>query len=207
MSKHRGPKKIDPGKIDSGKPAAGKSDIGMVRIIAGQYRSRRLPVVSVDGLRPTGDRVRETLFNWLQNDVSGARCLDAYAGTGALGFEAASRFAKSVTLVELNRTAAQALIQSQELLGAESVEVVNQSFDDYAASGPEPFDIVFIDPPFVGTHYGAVLQSVQSIVAPGGLVYVESPKTLRDADAIIPAHWHLRRDKQFGDVRARLFGL
>lgn len=183
-----------------------KSATGMVRIIAGQYRGRRLPVLSVDGLRPTGDRVRETLFNWLQNDVPGARCLDAFAGSGALGFEAASRYAESVTLVEADAAAAGALRASRELLGAESVDVVNQSFEAFVATAPAPFDLVFVDPPFECTDYSAVLQAVQSILTPGGLVYIECPKTMNEADAQTPIEWSIRRDKQFGDVRARLFG-
>jgi len=183
-----------------------KSCSATVRIIAGQYRGRRLPVVSVNGLRPTGDRVRETVFNWLQKDVPGARCLDAFAGTGALGFESASRYAESVTLVEPNLSAARALRASRELLGAKTVEVVNRTFEAYAATGPAPFDLVFVDPPFQHTHFSAVLQTVQSILAPAGLVYLESPNSMSEADTEIPIEWDIRRDKQFGDVRARLFG-
>ncbi len=175
-----------------------------VRIIAGQFRGRRLPVISVDGLRPTGDRVRETVFNWLQNAVPGARCLDAFAGTGALGFEAASRFAQSVTLVESNTQAADTLRQSQSQLQATQVTVVNQRFEAFAATGPEPFDLVFVDPPFQHADFAAVLITVDSLLASDGVVYLETPKSLPDADAVIPAHWHTRRDKLFGEVRARL---
>ena len=183
-----------------------KSDAGVVRIIAGQYRGRRLPVLSVDGLRPTGDRVRETVFNWLQNDVPGARCLDAFAGTGALGFEAASRYAETVTLVESDVAAAQALEKSQTLMGASSVDVVNQSFEAFVATMPAPFDLVFVDPPFQCTDYTAVLAAVESVLSPNGLVYIECPKTMPEADAELPAAWSVRRDKNFGDVRARLCG-
>ena len=183
-----------------------KSGPNVVRIIAGQYRGRRLPVISVDGLRPTGDRVRETLFNWLQNDVPGARCLDAFAGSGALGFEAASRYAESVVLVESAPQAAQGLRDSQKLLGASSVQVFNQRFSDFVAQQPEPFDLVFIDPPFSGTNYSTVLCAVQQLLKPGGLVYIECPKSMQDADANIPSEWSILRDKCFGDVRARLYG-
>lgn len=176
----------------------------MVRIIAGQYRGRRLPVPSVDGLRPSGDRVRETVFNWLQNVVPGARCLDAFAGSGALGFEAASRYAQSVTLVESDRTAAKALAASQSLLGAESVDVVNLPFEAFVATSPAPFDLVFVDPPFHHTDYAAVLSAVQTILSPSGLVYLECSATLDDAEAMIPHGWGIQRDKNFGDVRVRL---
>jgi len=177
---------------------------GEVRLIAGQYRGRRLPVVSVDGLRPTGDRLRETLFNWLQNDIAGARCLDAFAGSGALGFEAASRHAKSVTLVEPNREAVTALRQSQKTLDASSVEIVHQTFESFAVGSPEPFDLVFIDPPFDGADFVAILKATQSILAPHGWVYIECPKSLSEEAVTLPPEWEVRRDKCFGDVRARL---
>lgn len=180
------------------------SDTGKVRIIAGQYRARQLPVLSVEGLRPTGDRLRETLFNWLQNDVPGARCLDAFAGSGALGFEAASRHASSVTLVESHRSAATELENTRKLLQANHVDVVNQRFEAFATTHPEPFDLVFVDPPFHEADFTAVLNTVDSLLKPTGLVYLECPKNLGDEQVVLPPVWEVMRDKVFGDVRARL---
>jgi len=165
MAKHRSHKGLQ--AATSATTAHGR---GEVRIIAGRYRGRRLPVAPVQGLRPTGDRVRETLFNWLQHEIAGARCLDAFAGTGALGFEAASRYAGSVTLVEPNANAANELQRSRELLAAESVEVRQQSFQQFAESVPQ----------------------------------LETPKSMPDEEVGIPTHWVIRRDKSFGEVRARL---
>lgn len=181
-----------------------RTEPGHVRIISGQYRGRRLPVLSVDGLRPTGDRVRETLFNWLQNDLVGARCLDAFAGTGALGFEAASRYAESVTLVESNKAVAKALEQSRATLQAEHVSVVHQNFQTYVATQPEPYDIIFVDPPFQQTDFIDVLKWVQQVISPQALVYLECPKSLSDSNVLLPAAWDVRQDKIYGDVRARL---
>lgn len=163
-----------------------------------------MPVLSVDGLRPTGDRVRETLFNWLQNDLAGARCLDAFAGTGALGFEAASRYAESVTLVESNRAVAQALEESCAALQAEHVSVLHQDFQTYVATQPEPFDVVFVDPPFHQADFNEVLKGVQQVISPHALIYLECPKNLNDAEVSVPAAWNVRQDKIYGDVRARL---
>lgn len=181
-----------------------QTSTGHVRIISGQYRGRRLPVLSVDGLRPTGDRVRETLFNWLQNEVPGARCLDAFAGTGALGIEAASRYAQSVTLVEPHSAVAKALEQACADLQANHVQVVQQTFQSFIATQPEPYDLIFVDPPFHQTNFTDVLNGVQKIITPGGFIYLECPKNLNSADILLPANWEVRQDKIYGDVRARL---
>jgi len=163
-----------------------------------------LPVLSVDGLRPTGDRVRETLFNWLQNELAGAHCLDAFAGTGALGFEAVSRFAESVTLVESQPQVAAALQESCATLGARNVTVLQQSFFDFAATEPKPFDVVFVDPPFENTDFNEVLKSVEQVIGAKALIYLECPKRMSDADVSLPSSWRVRQDKIYGDVRARL---
>jgi len=181
-----------------------RADTGNVRIISGQYRGRRLPVLSVDGLRPTGDRVRETLFNWLQNEVPGARCLDAFAGTGALGFEAASRYAESVTLVESHPAVAKALEQSCATLQCQNVSVVQQSFFDFVTSSPQPFDVVFVDPPFQYANFNEVIAAVQQVIRPEAFIYLECPKAMSDAEVSLPVSWEVRQDKIYGDVRARL---
>lgn len=161
-------------------------------------------MLTVDGLRPTGDRVRETLFNWLQNDVPGARCLDAFAGTGALGFEAASRHAASVTLVESHPGVARALEQSRVDLQANQVAVVQTSFEAFVASKPEPFDVVFVDPPFQQSDFTEVLKGVQQVITANASIYIECPKNLNDAQVLLPIGWKVHQDKNYGDVRARL---
>src|SRR5690349_15508049 len=121
---------------------------GILRIVGGKFRSRRLRVADRPGLRPTPDRVRETLFNWLGQNLAGLACLDLYAGSGALGFEAASRGAARVVLVERDRVAAAALEKSRAELGAAQVEIFAGDADAYLRRSRERFDVVFLDPPF-----------------------------------------------------------
>lgn len=176
-----------------------------VRIIGGDWRGRRLPVAEVPGLRPTGDRARETLFNWLQPWVLAADCADLFAGTGALGFEAASRGAASVLMIEKQPLAAKYLQQSAEQLQATQVTIyaggAMSKLEDFM---PEVFDIVFVDPPFDSNLGGLVLDRLdkQGCVRRGGFVYVESP-----ASTVIPPPpgWSVWRDQQLGEVRMQLF--
>ena len=126
-----------------------KATVGQVRIIGGDWRGRKLPVRVQAGLRPTSDRIRETLFNWLQFEIAGARCLDAFAGSGALGFEALSRGARHVVFVEKSKDVACQLIDNGHWLKAEKVQVFNADTQAWLAQAVnEPFDIVFMDPPF-----------------------------------------------------------
>lgn len=153
-----------------------------MRVIGGKYRSRRLRVPARPGLRPTPDRVRETLFNWLGQDLAGLACLDLYAGSGALGFEAASRGARRVVLVEKDRVALAELERSRATLGAAQVEIVGGAAAAYLAranerrgAGPaECFDVVFLDPPFRQNALPAVLARLPPRLAPRARVYVES---------------------------------
>jgi 16S rRNA (guanine966-N2)-methyltransferase len=156
-----------------------------VRIIGGRWKRTKLPVADRPGLRPTMDRVRETLFNWLGQDLTGWRCLDAFAGTGALGFEAASRGAAQVVLLESNARLAAALRQIQQRLQAApqvQVEVAN-ALGWMARCAPQSFDLVLLDPPFdaAGLLDGAVSRAAR-IVAPEGFIYVEAAAPLT-ADA------------------------
>jgi 16S rRNA (guanine966-N2)-methyltransferase len=184
----------------------GKAGAGQVRIIAGDWRGRKLPVPALPGLRPTGDRVRETLFNWLQPYVPGARCVDLFAGSGALGFEAASRGAAHVDLVEIAPLAVSALVESQRLLGAEQVEVHRTNALEWLSSlAPDCLDIVFVDPPF---DSGLAVQSLGKLqqtgcVAPGGFVYVEA--AARMPELVMQPPFELWRERVLGDVRMRLF--
>jgi len=182
---------------------SGKSN--SVRIIGGDWRGRRLQVADVPGLRPTGDRCRETLFNWLQPWVAAADCADLFAGTGALGFEAASRGAASVLMIEKHRRAQMVLRQSIEQLQAVQIKLheggAMSLIDEFK---PDSYDLVFVDPPFDSNLGGIVLKRLDetACVRRGGFVYVESP-----ASTVLPAPegWSLWRDQQVGDVRMQLF--
>jgi len=169
------------------------------------WRGRRLQVADVPGLRPTGDRCRETLFNWLQPWISGADCADLFAGTGALGFEAASRGAKSVLMIEKHPRAQEVLSQSIEQLQAEQVNLhrggAMRSIEEFK---PDSFDLVFVDPPFDSNLGGLVLERLDSIacVRHDGFVYVESPASIHN---LPPPGWSVWRDQQMGEVRLQLF--
>ncbi|NNE05145.1 MAG: 16S rRNA (guanine(966)-N(2))-methyltransferase RsmD [Xanthomonadales bacterium] len=173
-----------------------------MRIIAGQWRGRKLPVADVPGLRPSGDRARETLFNWLAPDLPGAVCADLFAGTGALGFEAASRGARQVELVENNRLAIQNLERCIEMLGAEQVSVKPMDAMAWLRSPTEPvFDLLFADPPFDSELHQHIAQAVSDAgcLKPGGLLYIESP-----ADApspVVPQGWSAWKEKRIGEVK------
>lgn len=178
---------------------------GTVRIIGGKWRGTRLPVPDLPGLRPSGDRSRETLFNWLQAGIHGSSCADLFAGSGALGLEAASRGAAEVTLIEKSTAAAEAIRQSVQRLGCERVRIVQgDAFEWLAGCEARSLDIVFIDPPFSsGLESRAIeLLSARDCMAEDGLVYVE---TAREAPApALPPGWEIRREKLLGDVRMQL---
>jgi 16S rRNA (guanine(966)-N(2))-methyltransferase RsmD len=158
-----------------------------VRIIGGQWKRTPLPVPDVAGLRPTPDRVRETLFNWLQHlrpDVPTLNGLDLFAGTGALGFELASRGARSVLLVESNPQALQSLRATRERLAAAAVEVRPGDGLSVAAALPTgSFDVIFLDPPFDAGLQGPALAAVRRLLAAGGLLYLEAPTVLAPEQA------------------------
>jgi 16S rRNA (guanine966-N2)-methyltransferase len=172
-----------------------------VRIIGGGWRGRRVNFPDLPGLRPTPDRVRETLFNWLQHSVAGARCLDLFAGSGALGLEALSRGAKQLVFVE-QAVAASRSLQEQliRLGGGGRGQVVEMGAARYLRSTAEPFDIVFLDPPF---GRGALAEYVPLLdeggwLKPGALVYLENEKA--EGVPALPAHWELLKSKSAGEV-------
>jgi len=180
---------------------------GQVRIIAGKWRGRKLPVPAVQGLRPTGDRIRETLFNWLQPYIAGSHCLDLFAGTGAIGIEALSRYASSVTFVEPNGVAFYHIESSLRLLEENAGTCRQTSAELFLADNIQPFDIVFLDPPFELEAQMPILQALtMGHLSTSALVYMEAPS--RQA---FTQHWptgfELYREKQFGDVTARLFSV
>jgi len=172
-----------------------------VRIIGGQWRRSRIPVADAPGLRPTPDRVRETLFNWLGQDLAGWRCLDAFAGSGALGFEAASRGAARVLLVERDRRLAEGLRQVKTRLKADAVEVLCASAQDVMRSlAPNSLDLVFLDPPYGQGLLRPVLEAAARVVTPGGWVYVEDDQPLAEC----PALWVIHRQGRSGMVHHHL---
>ncbi len=191
----------------SKKSKAGARSAASIRIIGGQWRGRKLPVGDENGLRPTGDRVRETLFNWLAPFLPGARCLDAFAGTGALGLEALSRGAVSAHFVENNpRTAAQLRSNIAHIAASEgpiSAEVIESDLMHWHAS-PAAFDIVFFDPPFAEDLWQAALARLENDIPlnPEVLIYIESPN---DKALTPPSHWQVRREKRFGATTATLY--
>ncbi|NQD35728.1 16S rRNA (guanine(966)-N(2))-methyltransferase RsmD [Permianibacter sp. IMCC34836] len=177
---------------------------GEVRIIAGRYRGRRLQFPAAPGLRPTGDRLRETLFSWLQTELPGARCLDLFAGSGALGFEAASRGASDVVMVEANASVAAALQANISKLAATEIRLVRGDALHYLQQEQQPFAVIFLDPPFHGDWLDKVLALIaaRALLRPGGWIYIENE---RDAGApVLPAGWHWYREKEAGQVRYAL---
>ena len=172
-----------------------------VRIIGGIWRSRILEFPDAADLRPTPDRVRETLFNWLGRDLTGATCLDLFAGSGALGFEALSRGAASVVMIEKNAAALRALRENAARLGAENVTIVRGDALEFARGAQSRFDVVFVDPPYRLGLQAAALGLVAGLLAEDGRVYVEN-----DA-AIEPSRgWTIVKRARAGKVHFHLLG-
>ena len=175
------------------------SSKGRVRIIGGEFRGRRLGVLARPDLRPTPDRVRETLFNWLGQRLDGLTCLDLFAGSGALGFEAASRGAARVVMVENDRRAFDALQEYKDLLRAKQVELVFGDAMDYLRRSKEAFDLVFLDPPFRQNALAAALDELPGRLPAGGRVYVEAPAPLE-----AQAPWRELKRARAGQVSYQL---
>jgi len=145
-----------------------------VRIGAGIWRSRLLKFPDAEGLRPTPDRVRQTVFNWLGQDLTNQHCLDLFAGTGVMGFEALSRNAKSVTLVELAKMPYQALLQNQQLLKAVNAQIMQLDALQFLAANQQQFDVIFCDPPYAHGWLDKLLPLLGAHLSPGGSVYIEA---------------------------------
>jgi len=176
------------------------SNKGEIRIIAGEFRGRRIKIASRPGLRPTPDRVRETLFNWLGQWLEGLSCLDLFAGSGALGFEAASRGAARVVMVENDRSAFAALEAARNRIGARAVELVQGDALSYLDQADERFDVVFLDPPFRQNALPAVLGRLERRLAQGARVYVEA-----DAPSAPDERWAELKRSRAGQVSYQLF--
>jgi 16S rRNA (guanine966-N2)-methyltransferase len=177
----------------------------VIRIIGGVWRGRRFRFADIPDIRPTPDRVRETLFNWLGSRVVGARCLDLFAGSGVLGLEALSRGAASAVLIEQNAVAARALTALVAELSAQGARVEREDALRFLDRPAMPFDIAFLDPPFAS---GLLSQSAERLeqrgwLAPEALIYVESAG--REALPPLPANWQPLKAKQAGEVGYHLF--
>lgn len=180
-----------------------QSGRNQLRIIGGKWRGRKISFPDVEGLRPTADRIRETVFNWLAPHIEGARCLDLFAGSGAMGFEALSRDADDVVLVDTDSEAIKHLRRNSEILGDPRPHIYQQRAEDFRATDPS-YDIVFLDPPFAYSDLDQLLQSLEQHLplAPGAWIYLESAV---NRAIVAPQHWRLHRHKQAGQVAYRLF--
>lgn len=172
-----------------------KTPMGQIRIIGGRWRGRKLPVLDSQGLRPTTDRVKETLFNWLMPVIQDARCLDCFAGSGGLGIEALSRYAKETTFIEFDRKVAQQITANLALLGADNGHVIQDSALNYLAKQGTAYDVVFLDPPF---HQGMLANTLQLLennqwLAEGCYIYIEEEVNAQVYS--LPENWRLHREK------------
>jgi 16S rRNA (guanine966-N2)-methyltransferase len=177
---------------------------GTVRIIAGEWRSRRLKVPDGKDLRPTPDRVRETLFNWLSDKIAGAHCLDLFAGSGVLGFEALSRGAASCVFVDEAPDVIKLLKEELQHFKAENAEVYRASIPAQLKPAPQPFDVVFLDPPY---QSGLLLPTChyldeRGFLADGAYLYLEAGAVIKDNE--LPSGFHILKCKQAGQVAYHL---
>ncbi|MFT6103333.1 MAG: 16S rRNA (guanine966-N2)-methyltransferase [Candidatus Endobugula sp.] len=183
-----------------------KNNTNQLRIIGGKWRGRKLAIADVEGLRPTGDRIRETLFNWLSGHIVDSHCLDLFSGSGALGMECLSRGAAKVTLVEKNALAALQLRQHCQELDVTNGAVIETDVLIWLAqhSLTTPADIAFIDPPFDANLWASVIDrlEISNALSPTAILYIETP---RNHLLSTPAHWTLLKEKQTGQVCYRLF--
>jgi 16S rRNA (guanine966-N2)-methyltransferase len=182
-----------------GKPRSAHAPRGEVRIIGGAWRSRRLAFPASDGLRPTPDRVRETVFNWLAPHLPGAACLDLFAGSGAFGFEALSRAAARAVLVEKRLEVVAALRHNREQLKAEHADIVHADAADFLRGPAAAFDVVFLDPPYAGGLLAPCIELLETRgwLQPDAFIYLEAPHGETPA---LPATWQLVRSKTAGQV-------
>jgi 16S rRNA (guanine966-N2)-methyltransferase len=176
-----------------------RTDVGMVRIIGGEWRSRRISFPAAEQIRPTPDRVRETLFNWLGQELDGLSCADLFAGSGALGLEAASRGAARVTLVDNNPRVVASLMASKRMLGADQVSVVKADALEFLAHDQSVFDLVFVDPPFVDGPPVAIMKSLSKRLTIGAMVYYEGGQKYE-----APPGWRLQKHGRAGLVHFHL---
>ncbi|ELO6156050.1 16S rRNA (guanine(966)-N(2))-methyltransferase RsmD [Acinetobacter tandoii] len=174
-----------------------------LRIIGGEWKRRQLAFASIEGLRPTPDRVRETLFNWLMWDIQNAQVLDICTGSGALSFEALSRGAKHVTMIEPDRTQAQFLKQNIQLLKAENCELKVATAQQILPTLKSSFDLVFLDPPYSLNLWEELAKLADPLIAENGLIYIEADRELNMLN--LPHSWQAIKQTKAGTVRAALY--
>lgn len=189
---------------------AARKNAGKLRIIGGRWRSRLLPIVELPGLRPTTDRVRETLFNWLQADLPECCCLDLFAGSGALGFESASRGASKVVMLELQPEAYKKLCDNKRSLNADNIQCLQQDAIAWLTQAglmktadrveQQQFDVVFLDPPYASDllEQSFALLEQSQILADDAKIYIEHPSQQALPD--LPTNWQIIRGKQAGQI-------
>jgi 16S rRNA (guanine966-N2)-methyltransferase len=186
------------------KQSAKPNNKGSIRIIGGSHRGRKLPVLMAEGLRPTTDRVKETVFNWLMPFIQDSLCLDCFAGSGGLGFEALSRGASHVSFVELNKAAAQQLLENQRLLKSANISIVNSDALSFIEKNISKFDIVFIDPPFRKNLVEQTAKRLdQHSLTDNALIYIEMESEQNNQQ--LPMNWTLLKEKIAGQVAYRLY--
>lgn len=174
-----------------------------LRIIGGEFKRRTLNFANIEGLRPTPDRVRETLFNWLMWDIQNTKVLDVCTGSGALGFEALSRGAKHVVMIEPNNTQAQQLKENCKLLKIENCEVHVKNAQDILPKINQKFDLIFLDPPYSLNLWQELALMINPLIESEGLIYVEADQNLMQLQ--LPSDWKLIKETKAGTVRAGLF--
>ncbi|KTF12152.1 16S rRNA (guanine(966)-N(2))-methyltransferase RsmD [Pseudoalteromonas sp. H105] len=184
-----------------------KSNDGFIRIISGQFRGRKLPVKDVQGLRPTTDRIKETVFNWLMQDTRDARVLDCFAGSGGLGFEALSRFAHCATFLEMDNSATAQLKTNAQTLNLNNAEIFCTDSLRHLSQNPneQQFDLVFVDPPFRQNLAQPCCDLLikNSWLSENALIYVEVESELYNLD--LPSNWLLLKEKTAGQVQCQLY--
>ncbi len=193
------------GRNQNQKSKSPGSQPGRLRIVAGKWRSRLLPVANVEGLRPTSERIRETLFNWLAPTLAGSNCLDLFAGSGALGLEALSRGAASVLFVEKSKIAVGALQECLAMLDAREASVINTDAQAYlGGTAAQKYDLVFLDPPFAADLVQDLCRLLAGggWLAPGASVYLEQDRNQSIPE--LPDGWRVLKEKTTGNVRYSL---
>lgn len=179
---------------------------GFIRLISGKWRGKKLPVKDIEGLRPTTDRTKETLFNWLMHDINNANCLDCFSGSGSLAFEALSRFAKKATLLEKNKSVAKQLCENIAALNVSNAKVLEGDAITYLGQeATEQYNIVFIDPPFNKNLVQPCCDALHTngYLAINALIYIETEVGL--ANLSLPNSWLLLKEKKTGQVSYQLY--
>jgi 16S rRNA (guanine966-N2)-methyltransferase len=194
------PRKNPNAPIHAGSTAGRGRPLFVLRIIGGEWRGRKIRFPPVSAIRPTPDRVRETLFNWLQGVIPGSRCLDLYAGSGALGLEALSRGAREVVFVDVEPAVVRHLSDTLRELGCDRGRAARADARDYLQQPATPFDVIFLDPPFAEPVLPDICRLIEAggWLKAGGLVYLEAPAAAGVPE--LPAGWKLLRAKRAGEV-------